>query len=383
MSYQETKDFFDSRTPEDPAYWSPCMMDVLDDNFDKCISVRGKQKIEELEKMELNEIWHDYLKCWIKGMSMLHVVSYDFNTGNGSPYQYGWYPHGYNKVYYQKLFEKFKDRLQPADEHETVEFGFSFVWITRDLGYGKQAKRNIYLDVDYDIPKSHTKITCKCSAKSNGDAGFHDEWVEIAKEMKAVMDTLKSDPLLKTDLRPYDTYPDLTTIKDPKDRLGIIKEFSHDTEGRDGKQRFIAGFVSAYKEAAEFCSTLPKVTFSKDLRTCTYNGKEYTADDVAYVGSENRAPDELHYLDFSVENVLVKKYSLIDRYIETNSFSHRSECEHFLWRWCDQLKQPITDDLVALMKKYKCKYGEYDFSSGKDDDMDEFDRELKELTDDI
>ena len=377
MNTQATKDFFDSRTPEDPAYWSPCMMDVLDDHFDKCISVRGKQKLEELEKMELNEIWHDYLKCWIKGMSMLHVVSYDFNTGNGSPYQYGWYPHGYNKVYYKKLFEKFKDRLQPADEHETVEFGFSYVWITRDLGYGKTATRNIYLDVDYDIPKSHTKITCKCSAKSSGDAGFHEEWVDIAKEMKAVMDTLKSDPLLKTDLRPYDTYPDLTTIKDPKDRLGIIKEFSYDTVGRDGKKRFLAGFVAAYKEAAEFCSTLPKVTFSEDLRTCTYKGKEYTADDVAYVGAEDRAPNEIHYLDQAVEHVLIKKYSLLDIELESQSFTSTHECEHFLWWWCDQLKQPMTDDLVELMKKYKCKYGEYDFSSNDDDELEEFSDDIR------
>ena len=38
----------------------------------------------------------------------------------------------------------------------------------------------------------------------------------------------------------------------------------------------------------------------------------------------------------------------------------------------------MTDDLIAVMKKYKCKYGEYDFSSNADDDD-----ELEEFADDI
>ena len=60
-------EFFDSRTPEDPAYWSTEIFDIYDENYDKVISKRGQAELKRLEAMEWQDVIREYVRWWIKG----------------------------------------------------------------------------------------------------------------------------------------------------------------------------------------------------------------------------------------------------------------------------------------------------------------------------
>ena len=100
---EERRNFFDTRTPEDPAYYSPRILEFYDYHTGEMLTKRGKEIMNRLRDMDWKEVLREYLRNWIKGMQMLHVVSTDFNTGNSSPAQYGWYPNSYVSVAFDKL----------------------------------------------------------------------------------------------------------------------------------------------------------------------------------------------------------------------------------------------------------------------------------------
>lgn len=348
--HKRTVEFFDSRTPEDPAYYSPRVMDVHDESYTKIDTKRGREMLEKLKNMDWKDVLREYLRNWIKGMQMLHVVDTDFNTGNSSPCQYGWYPHGYKDVALKKLLEMVRKEVWLSDVKDNISVDHNTLTVTRDLGYGKEVERTIDLDVYFSIPSNKRGISYRSSAKAYGDNGFYDEFVQIAKNIQAEMDTFKKEPLLKTDLRPYATYPDIASIKDKRDQLGIIKFYMrNDTEGKRDKTKFTQGFIDAYYDAMSFCKTLPQVKFSEDRTAFTYKGNEYTA--VDYKDFYRGFPDELQYLWQLAQTVLVYKYGLLDTILDYR-FEKDSDVRQFIWRWRDKLHQPVTDDIKAWVDKW-------------------------------
>lgn len=300
--------------------------------------------------MDWKEVLREYLRNWIKGMQMLHVVSTDFNTGNSSPCQYGWYPHGYMDVALQKLLEMVRTEVWLSDVKDEVSTSYSELTVTRDLGYGKAVSRRILLSIDFDVSGNRKGIKYKASAKAYGDNGFYDEFVQIAKNIQSEMDTFKKEPLLKTDMRPYATYPDVASYKDKKDQLGIIKYYlRNDTEGRRDKLKFTQGFIAAYYDAMSFCKALPQVKFSEDRTVFTYKGTEYTA--VNYDNLYHGFPDELQYLWQIATSVLVYKYGLLDTMLDYR-FDKDNDVRSFIWHWRDDLHQPITDDIKAWVDRW-------------------------------
>ncbi len=346
------REFFDTRTPDDPAYYSPDVMDIRDpDDYSKRGSKRGREMFERLKTMDWKHVLRDYLMNWIKGMKMLHVVDSYFNTGNSSPYQYGWYPHGYMEIVYSKLINMFLDGHPDIKKsNDSVDICYNSITVTRNLGYGKSVWRMIEFDIDFVISSNKKGIKYKYSVKASGANGFHDEFVQYAKDLKAELAIFAKNPLLKTDLRPYATYPDIASYKDPHDKLGIIKYFiRYDTVGRRDKTKFTQGFIDAYKDARDFCKGLPKVTFSESMDSLSYNGNNYAAEDYASVCSDN--PDMIQHLSWNVMYVLIYKYGLLDTMID-HRFNKDTEIRQFIWHWHDKLHQPITDDIKAWVDKW-------------------------------
>ena len=351
MHCNETREFFDSRTPDDPAYYSPNVMDVRDlEDYSKCLTKRGREILNRLDAMEWQEVLREYLRNWIKGMQMLHVVDTDFNTGNSSPCQYGWYPHGYMDIALQKLLEMVRKEVWLSDVKDEVSVSYNALTVARNLGYGKAVSRTIVLNIDFDVSGNKKGLKYKASAKTYGDNGFYDEFVQIAKNIQAEMDTFKKEPLLKTDMRPYATYPDIASFKDKKDQLGIVKYYMrNDIEGRRDQIKFTQGFIDAYYDAMSFCKALPQVKFSEDRTAVTYQGNEYTA--VNYADLYKGFPDKLQYLWQRAQTVLVYKYGLLDTVLD-HRFDKATEVRQFIWHWRDQLHQPVTDDIRAWVDRW-------------------------------
>jgi len=348
--HKVTVEFFDSRTPEDPAYYSPRVMDIYNESYTKIDTKRGRELLEHLKTLDWKEVLREYLRNWIKGMQMLHVVDTDFNTGNSSPAQYDWYPHGYQDIALQKLLEMVRSGIWLSDDKDKISVDYNTLTVTRNLGYGKEVERTIELDVSFGIPSNNKGIKYKCSARTYGDNGFYDEFAQLAKNIQAEMDTFKKEPLLKTDLRPYATYPDIASYKDKRDQLGIIKYYvRNDTEGKRRNLMFSQGFIDAYYDAMSFCRALPLLAFSKDRKSFLYKGNDYTAID--YDNLYHEFPEELKYLWQLVLPVLVYKYGLLDTMLDYR-FDKSSEVRRFIWHWHDKLHQPITDDIKAWVDKW-------------------------------
>ena len=349
---QSQKDFFDSLTPEDPAYYSPTLLEVCANyDYKKPLTKRGKELVAKLLDMDWKDVLREYLRNWIKGMQMLHVVSSDFNTGNSSDYQYGWYPHGYNDLVYKKLLEPVRKRFKWEEPTDKLVTSFSDLTVSRNLGFGKSVERSIHLDFDFNIPKSNKGISYTFKVKVYGDSGFYDVFNEYAAELRAEMESFKKEPLLKTDLRPYATYPDISSYKDKKDQLGIIKYYMrNDTEGKGDKCKFTQGFIDAYKDAASFCKALPQIEFTAEKDSFSYHGKKYSAKD--YTDLFNGFPEELKYIDQVAEDVLIYKYGLLDTMLEPLSFCASTDLDQFIHNWHAKLGQPITPDIQALIDKY-------------------------------
>ena len=362
---EQRREFFDTRTPEDPAYYSPRILEFYDYHTGEMLTKRGKEIMKRLRDMDWKEVLREYLRNWIKGMQMLHVVSTDFNTGNSSPAQYGWYPNSYISVAFDKL------RKMVIEGHPTLkatpcslESNFSWITVTRNLGYGKKVSRTINMSIEFGKPSHKRGINYKCKVTTYGDNGFYDEFVQYAKDLQAEMETFKKEPLLKTDLRPYDTYPDIASYKDKRDQLGIIRCFIlHDTVGKRKNCKFRQGFIDAYKDARDFCKALPDINFAVSREAFYYKGKKYTADEFDRL--EDEIPDELHYIGQIAEDVLIYKYGLLDtmfaqRY-SSDMESHKSselrysedtEVRQFIWHWRDKLRQPVTDDIRAWVDRW-------------------------------
>lgn len=348
---EQRREFFETRTPEDPAYYSPRILDLHDYETGEMLTKRGKEIMKRLRDMDWKEVLREYLRNWIKGMQMLHVVAEDFNTGNSSPAQYGWYPHGYINVAYEKL------RVMVIEGHPTLKATkcslysrYSSITVERDLGYGKKVSRTLDMSIDFSIPRSCKGINYKCKVRAYGDNGFYDEFVQYAKDLQAELDTFKKEPLLKTDLRPYDTYPDISSYKDKRDQLGIIKCYiGYRTEGRRNKCKFRQGFIDAYKDARDFCKALPDLNFAVSRDAVYYKGEKYTAE--KFDSISNDIPDEIRFVNQVAESVLVYKYGLLDTMLE-HRFSKDSEVRQFIWHWHDKLHQPITDDIKAWVDKW-------------------------------
>ena len=348
---EQRREFFDTRTPEDPAYYSPRILDIHDYQTGEMLTKRGKEIMKRLRDMDWKEVLREYLRNWIKGMQMLHVVSTDFNTGNSSPYQYGWYPNGYLDVAYDKLREMVLEG-HPTLKKTPCSLISQFSWITveRNLGYGKKVSRTINMSIEFGIPSHKRGINYKCKVTTYGDNGFYDEFVQYAKDLQAEMETFKKEPLLKTDLRPYDTYPDISSYNDKRDQLGIIKYYmTYDTIGRRKTCKFTKGFIDAYKDARNFCKALPEITFAVSRDALYYKGKKYTAE--AYVDFYRDFPDELQFLWQLALPVLAYKYGLLDTMLE-HRFSKDTEVRQFIWHWRDKLRQPVTDDIRAWVDRW-------------------------------
>lgn len=348
---EQRREFFETRTPEDPAYYSPRILDIYDYASGKMLTKRGQEIMDRLRAMDWQDVLREYLKNWITGMQMLHVVSTDFNTGNSSPAQYGWYPDGYLNVVYDKLRASvLEDHPIQTDSKYRLDSHYSHITVERDLGYGKKVSRTIDMSLDFYIPSNKKGICYKCSVEAYGDNGFYDEFAQYAKELQAKMETFKKDPLLKTDLRPYDTYPDISSYKDRRDQLGIIRHYMiHDTVGKRDKRRFTQGFIDAYKDARDFCKALPDLNFSEARDTFEYKGKTYTAEEYDYPASE--LPDEIKYVGQIVEDVLLYKYGLLDAMVEYK-WAKESEARSFIWHWRDKLHQQVTPDIKEWIEKW-------------------------------
>ena len=348
---EQRREFFETRTPEDPAYYSPRILDIRDYASGKMLTKRGQDIMERLRAMDWQEVLREYLRNWVTGMQMLHVVSTDFNTGNSSPAQYGWYPDGYLQVAYDKL------RASVLEDHPVLTDGkcrldshYSHITVERDLGYGKKVSRTIDMSIEFYIPSNKKGICYKYRVKTYGDNGFCDEFVQYAKELQARMESFKKDPLLKTDLRPYDTYPGIASYRDRRDQLGIIRYYIvHDTVGKRDKCRFTQGFIDAYKDARDFCKALPDLKFSEDRDTFNYKDKTYTAEEYDYPASE--LPDEIKYVGQIVEDVLLYKYGLLDAMVEYK-WVKESEARQFIWHWRDMLHQQVTPDIKEWIEKW-------------------------------
>lgn len=273
---EERRGFFDTRTPDDPAYYSPRILEFYDYHTGEMLTKRGKEIMKRLLDMDWKDVLREYLRNWIKGMQMLHVVSTDFNTGNSSPAQYGWYPDGYFEVSYRKLLDTVKNKLVLADEKDKINTGYDWVVVERELGYNKLVNHYLKIDIGFTIAGNLKKLNYTYKVTTHGDKGFYDGVFNIlADELRAELETFKNEPLLKTDLRPYDTYPDIASYKDKRDQLGIIKYFIiHDTVGKRKNCKFRQGFIDAYKDARDFCRALPDITVRHKWWDNRYNREE-------------------------------------------------------------------------------------------------------------
>lgn len=348
---EQRREFFETRTPEDPAYYSPRILDIHDYASGKMLTTRGQEIMDRLRAMDWQDVLREYLRNWITGMQMLHVVSTDFNTGNSSPAQYGWYPEGYLNVVYDKLRASvLEDHPIPTDGKCRLDSHYSHITVERDLGYGKKVSRTIDMSIEFYIPRHMKGICYKCRVEAYGDNGFYDEFSQYARELQSKMETFKNDPLLKTDLRPYDTYPDISSYKDRRDQLGIIRHYMvHDTVGKRDKCRFTQGFIDAYKDARDFCKALPDLNFSEARDTFDYKGKTYTAEEYDYPAS--MLPDEIKYVVLLTEDVLIYKYGLLDAMVEYK-WDKKSEARSFIWHWRDMLHQQVTPDIKEWIDKW-------------------------------
>lgn len=346
-------EFFDSRTPEDPAYWSTEIFDIYDENYDKVISKRGQAELKRLEAMEWQDVIREYVRWWIKGMSMLHVVSSYFNTGNSSPYQYGWYPHGFANVALKKLLNKCKARIKLEDQKDKLDIRYSDIEVTRDLGFGKNVERGICIDLDFNLVSSGKKLcpTFKPKVSCYGQPGFYDNLVKIADDIRAELVQLKADPIFKTNLKEYDTYPDVSQYKDKHDQLGIINAHSRwDTLGRGVHTKFNPNYIAAYKEALEYCPGVPHVEYSDDLKTCVYKGETFTAQEVDDICCK-KVPDSLHFITQGISEVLYHKYGLLPTLLEDQFSPEDIIKTHVHWIH-DNYNMPIDKELQALIDKY-------------------------------
>jgi len=346
--------YFDSRTPEDPAYWATNIFDILDKDYQHLLSKRGIAETKRLEAMEWQDVAREYVRWWIKGMSMLHVVDTYFNTGNGSPYQYGWFPSGFSDIILKKIIEKYRDRIKNENpKTDSLDIGPNFIHIVRKIGYGHSIYRRIGFDIEFNLSRAGGKIRVayKPEVSCSGQPGFHDDFVQIAKDIKAEFDQLKKDPLFKVDLSEYNTYPDVSQYKDKHDQLGIINVYARwDTLGPRGRVKFNKNYIAAYKDAREFCPGIPQVEYSDDLLTCVYEGKTYTATD-ADEDCGRRLPDSLRFITQGVREVLIHKYGLLPTVIE-NTSNPQSQIRSDVHWIHGRYKMPIDENLQALIKKY-------------------------------
>lgn len=346
--------YFDSLTPEDPAYWATEIFDLHDSNGEKLISKRGIEETKRLESMEWNEVLIEFVRWWIKGMSMTHVIDTYFNTGNSSPYQYGWYPHGFSEIAAKKIIDKYRDRITLDDPKDKLKISRWFITVERNLGYGQSVTRSIRFNLDFSLSSSRGKVFPKFKAKvkCTGTAGFYDYFSGLAKEIQSELDTLSKDPIFKTDVSVFESYPDISQYKDKHDQLGIIKAYARwDTVGRGSNIKFNKNYIAAYKDAAEYCPGVPRVEYSDDLKTCVYNGQTYTAEELDRCCSD-RVPDSLQYITQGVLEVLIHKYGLLETSIEDDFTPAHEIRSHVHWIH-NRYKMPIDEHLQSLVDKYK------------------------------
>lgn len=355
--HKQAAAYFDSRTPEDPAYWTPKIFDIYDSHHVRLLSKRVADEMKRLEAMDWQDVIREYVRWWIKGMSMLHVVDTDFTTGNGSPYQYGWYPHGFGTIATKKVIDKFADRIKVKNtKTDSLDIEPYCINVERNIGYGHSIYRRIDIDIDFYLSHAGGKIRVayKPKVKCSGQSGFHDEFAQIAKDMQAELNLLKKDPLFKVDLSEYDTYPDVSQFKDKHDQLGVIDAYTRrDTVGKGDNTKFNKNFIAAYKEAREYCPGIPHVEYSDDLLTCVYNGKTFTAREVDEICC-HKVPDSIHFLTQGVNRVLIHKYGLLPTVIESE-FSPSDPIKRQVHWLHDTYKMPIDKDLQELIEKYDVK----------------------------
>ncbi len=244
-----------------------------------------------------------------------------------------------------------KNKLVLADEKDKINTGYDWIVVERDLGYNKLVNHYLKIDIGFTIAGNLKKLNYTYKVTTHGDKAFYDGLFNIlADELRAELDTFKKEPLLKTDLRPYDTYPDISSYKDKRDQLGIIKYYMrYDTVGRRKNCKFTQGFIDAYKDARDFCKALPDINFAVSRDAFYYKGKKYTAE--AYEDLYRNFPAEIQYLWQLALSVLVYKYGLLDTMLDYR-FDKDNDVRSFIWHWRDDLHQPITDDIKAWVDKW-------------------------------
>ena len=170
------------------------------------------------------------------------------------------------------------------------------------------------------------------------------------------------DPLLKTDLTGIDSYPDISKYN-RIDQVGLINKLvSWDTKKIGKTYTFIKSYVDGYKEAYEFVKSLtktenngcfPVVEYSDDLKTCTYRGTTYTAEEINnwHFG---KIPDALIYITQGIEAVLYYKYGLI-KYLGEYDYDKFRDIKHNLHWLVENYHLPISEEMRELWKKVKDK----------------------------
>ena len=89
--HQRSVEFFDSRTPEDPAYYSPIVLAIHNESYTRIDTKRGREMLEKLKNMDWKEVLREYLRNWIKYGGSCNVgatkSAYDLKEGD----RYGYY----------------------------------------------------------------------------------------------------------------------------------------------------------------------------------------------------------------------------------------------------------------------------------------------------
>ena len=355
--------FFESLTPDQPAYYSSEFIDGIDG----AICPRGKEYMAYLKTLDWKEVLREYLRRWIKGMQMLHIIDDDFTTGNSRPDQYSFRSGPFSKIAAEKFIDKYKTLLLAKEntEDSLTITNYCTVRATRNLGFGKQVNRFFEVDFDFGISRSKDKYKIKFKPKIKvfGTAGFYDNFARLAKgEILSDAKSFGKDPLLKTDLTGIDSYPDLSKYN-RIDQIGLINKLvTWDTKKIGKNYTFIKSYVDGYKEAHEFVQSLtktadngcfPAVEYSDDLKTCTYKGKTYTAEEINnwHFG---KIPDALIYITQGIEAVLYYKYGLI-KYLGEYDYDKYRDIKHNLHWLVENYHLPLSDELKELWKKVKDK----------------------------
>lgn len=355
--------FFESLTPNQPAYYSSEFIDGVDG----AICPRGKKYMAYLETLDWKEVLREYLRRWIKGMQMLHIIDDDFTTGNSRPDQYSFSNRPFSRIAEEKFINQYKESLlvkEKKDDFLKIT-NYGTVRANRKLGFGKQVDQFLEVDFDFGLSCSKGKYRIKFKPKIHvcGDSGFYDHFAKLAKgDMLAEAKSFCKEPLLKTDLTGIDSYPDISKYN-RIDQIGLIKRLvTWDTKKIGKNYTFIKSYVDGYKEAYEFVKSLtkradngcfPVVEYSEDLKTCTYKGKTYTAEEIDnwHFG---KIPDSLIYISQGIKAVLYYKYGLI-KYLGEYDYDKFREIKHNLHWLVENYHLPLSEEMRELWKKVKDK----------------------------